>query len=327
MRAARRNPFSFLVSRRKLQSAPVLLASSIPRGRDEWLLGRQSQTTTRARLDRTAAHASRVIPSRNTVSLGQSCRMARCGARLLHPRQRTPGSAMSDSVQGEERTFRRAARSHRFELRHHYGRWRGCVRGSVRTRAKSRDRLGPMRCLIRPNRARRRMLCAFRAAWPRLGRTGLDSMGSCSHRLSPTILNRIAVRGPISIPLAPPPLEPIVPTLRKRYPTADDDEILLRHFFDAGLVEKALKSKPDLDAFMSIDTPLVRLIKEASRRPRSVAWLNPSCNRVRRAKAAGTAGASSRGGTGRPTACARRCPVAAGRPYGCRGSGARMHCS
>ena len=59
-----------------------------------------------------------------------------------------------------------------------------------------------------------------------------------------------------------------MPTLRKRYPTADDDEILLRHFFDAGLVEKALKSKPDLDAFMSIETPLVRLIKEASCRPR-----------------------------------------------------------
>jgi hypothetical protein len=59
-----------------------------------------------------------------------------------------------------------------------------------------------------------------------------------------------------------------VPTLRRRYPTADDDELLLRHFFDAGLVDAALRSKPDLDAYMSIETPLVHLIKEASRRPR-----------------------------------------------------------
>jgi oxaloacetate decarboxylase (Na+ extruding) subunit alpha len=81
-------------------------------------------------------------------------------------------------------------------------------------------------------------------------------------------LDRIVERGPGSIPLTPPTMMPIVPTLRKRYPNADDDEILLRHFFDAGLVDRALKSSPDLDAFMSVETPLAQLIREASRRPR-----------------------------------------------------------
>lgn len=86
--------------------------------------------------------------------------------------------------------------------------------------------------------------------------------------VDPNCLDRIVERGPGSIALTPPALEPIVPTLRKRYPTAVDDELLLRHFFDATLVDKALRSKPDLDAFMSVESPLVHLIKEASRRPR-----------------------------------------------------------
>jgi oxaloacetate decarboxylase alpha subunit len=96
----------------------------------------------------------------------------------------------------------------------------------------------------------------------------LGHYGKLLAPVDPSCLDRIVERGPRSVPLTPPQLEPIVPTLRQRYPSADDDEILLRHFFDVGLVDNALKSNPDLDAFMSVDTPLVRLIKEASRRPR-----------------------------------------------------------
>lgn len=86
--------------------------------------------------------------------------------------------------------------------------------------------------------------------------------------VSPDCLDRIVERGPGNIALSPPALEPIVPTLRKRYPGAADDEILLRHFFDGGLVDKALSSKADYDTFAGCDTPLTYLIKEAARRSR-----------------------------------------------------------
>jgi oxaloacetate decarboxylase (Na+ extruding) subunit alpha len=81
-------------------------------------------------------------------------------------------------------------------------------------------------------------------------------------------LDRIIERGPSSIPRAPPPLDPIVPTLRKRYPHADDDEILLRYFFDGGLVDTALASESDYSQFENLDSPVMHLIKEAARRPR-----------------------------------------------------------
>jgi oxaloacetate decarboxylase alpha subunit len=86
--------------------------------------------------------------------------------------------------------------------------------------------------------------------------------------VTPDCLDRIVERGPSSIAMTPPVPEPIVPTLRKRYPGADDDELLLRHFFDGGLVDKALASRPDYDAFAAAGTPLTHLIQEAARRPK-----------------------------------------------------------
>jgi oxaloacetate decarboxylase alpha subunit len=86
--------------------------------------------------------------------------------------------------------------------------------------------------------------------------------------VAPDCLDRIVERGPSSIALTPPMLEPIVPTLRKRYPGADDDQLLLRHFFDGGLVDKALANRPDYDAFAAASTPLKHLIQEVARRPK-----------------------------------------------------------
>lgn len=86
--------------------------------------------------------------------------------------------------------------------------------------------------------------------------------------VEPDVMDRIMSRGPRDIAPTPRKLEPILPTLRKRYPNAGDDELLLRHFFDGGLVDKALSAKPDYDAYMSIDTPLQHLIKQALARPR-----------------------------------------------------------
>jgi len=84
--------------------------------------------------------------------------------------------------------------------------------------------------------------------------------------VKPDVLDRIVERGSRTIPLTPPKLEPIVPQLRKLYPHADDDEILLRYSFDKGLVDTALSARPDYDAFAIADQPLLHLIRELSRR-------------------------------------------------------------
>jgi oxaloacetate decarboxylase alpha subunit len=84
--------------------------------------------------------------------------------------------------------------------------------------------------------------------------------------IEPNALDRIVARGPQNVPLRPPVLEPIVPTLRKRYPSVGDDEILLRHFFGAPLAERALASRPDYDAFAIGDNPVLHLLKEVLKR-------------------------------------------------------------
>lgn len=86
--------------------------------------------------------------------------------------------------------------------------------------------------------------------------------------VDPDCLDRIIERGPRDIAKTAPALEPIVPTLRKRFPNADDDEILLRYFFDDDLVQRSLKSAPDYEAFTALDQPLSYLIKEITRRPK-----------------------------------------------------------
>lgn len=96
----------------------------------------------------------------------------------------------------------------------------------------------------------------------------LGYYGKLLARVDPDVLDRIIERGPRDIAMTPPPREPILPTLRKRYPHAGDDELLLRHFFDQSAVDRALAATPDYDAYMSVDTPLQHLIKEALTRPR-----------------------------------------------------------
>jgi oxaloacetate decarboxylase alpha subunit len=86
--------------------------------------------------------------------------------------------------------------------------------------------------------------------------------------IDPNVLDRIVGRGPRSVAATPPALEPIVPTLRKRFPGASDDEILLRHFFSAPLVDAALAQRSDHDTVVSVDRPLVHLLKEVAKRPR-----------------------------------------------------------
>lgn len=85
--------------------------------------------------------------------------------------------------------------------------------------------------------------------------------------VDPAVLDRIVERGPRDVAMTPPPLEPILPTLRRRHAGVGDDELLLRHFFDATLVDRALTATPDYEAFSCFETPLARLVREAAARP------------------------------------------------------------
>ena len=66
--------------------------------------------TTRRRREMTAFSAVRSAACPACCNCSGQLRVnhvewAPCGARLLHPRQRTPGRAMSDSVQGQKQSF------------------------------------------------------------------------------------------------------------------------------------------------------------------------------------------------------------------------------
>lgn len=60
--------------------------------------------------------------------------------------------------------------------------------------------------------------------------------------VDPNVLDRIVENGAKDIPLNPQPLEPLVPVLRKKYPNASDDELLLRVMFAGNQVDDMKKA-------------------------------------------------------------------------------------
>lgn len=95
----------------------------------------------------------------------------------------------------------------------------------------------------------------------------LGHYGKLLAPVDPDVLDRIVERGSPDITLEPPVREPVLPWLRKQYPAADDDELLLRYFFDAELIER-LNAGPTGDgSTLSAATPLHRLLEELARRP------------------------------------------------------------
>lgn len=85
--------------------------------------------------------------------------------------------------------------------------------------------------------------------------------------VEPDVLDRIVANGPRGIKTERPPLAPIVPKLRRRYPDADDDDLILRHSFKGNLVNEALAAQPDYGAYALRETPLVRLVRNLTERP------------------------------------------------------------
>jgi oxaloacetate decarboxylase alpha subunit len=61
--------------------------------------------------------------------------------------------------------------------------------------------------------------------------------------VDPNVFDRIVENGATDIPLKPKPLEPLVPVLRKKYPSASDDELLLRVMFAGNQVDEMKKAR------------------------------------------------------------------------------------
>jgi oxaloacetate decarboxylase (Na+ extruding) subunit alpha len=85
--------------------------------------------------------------------------------------------------------------------------------------------------------------------------------------VAPDVLDRIVSNGSRRIALAPKAPDPMVGTLRKKYPKASDEERLLRYLFTDARVEEMLSSGPMATVF-TIEKPLVLLLKELTNRPR-----------------------------------------------------------
>lgn len=93
----------------------------------------------------------------------------------------------------------------------------------------------------------------------------LGYFGRLPFPVVPDVLERIVANGSRYIALDPPPLEPVVPALRARYPNLSDDERVLRFLFPDEQVDAMLAAQPKVHSF-SPEHPLVELVRESGRR-------------------------------------------------------------
>ncbi len=93
----------------------------------------------------------------------------------------------------------------------------------------------------------------------------LGYFGKLTSPVKPDVLDRIIENGSRLVAMIPPPLEPVVPQLRARYPNMSDDERVLRYLFPDGQIDAMLGVQPKAHTF-SVDQPLVSLLRESTRR-------------------------------------------------------------
>ncbi len=87
----------------------------------------------------------------------------------------------------------------------------------------------------------------------------LGHFGRLLAPIDPNVLDRIVANGSQAIPIRPEPLAPAVPTLRRMYPDASDDERLLHFMFPGKEVEEMIAAGP-IKTEYSIRRPLERLL-------------------------------------------------------------------
>ena len=84
--------------------------------------------------------------------------------------------------------------------------------------------------------------------------------------VQPDVLDRIIRNGSPRIALTPPPLEPAVPALRKKYPNMSDEERLLRYSYAGSQVDEMLATG-SIRTEYHFEHPLVQLLRELAKRP------------------------------------------------------------
>ena len=85
--------------------------------------------------------------------------------------------------------------------------------------------------------------------------------------VKPDVLDRIVANGSPRIGLTPVAPEPAVAALRRKYPTASDDERLLRFMFPGNQVDGMLAAGPT-QTQLRLDHPIVALLRELQSRPK-----------------------------------------------------------
>ena len=85
--------------------------------------------------------------------------------------------------------------------------------------------------------------------------------------VEPNVLDRIVANSSPSIPLEPQRPPPAVKALREKYPSASDDERLLRFMFAGSQVDEMLAAGAMKTSY-AFDTPLTRLLSELGKRPK-----------------------------------------------------------
>jgi oxaloacetate decarboxylase alpha subunit len=93
----------------------------------------------------------------------------------------------------------------------------------------------------------------------------LGYFGKLLAPVAPDVLDRIVENGSPKIPLKPQPLPPAVEKLRKQYPSASDDERILRFMFAGQQVDEMLAAGA-MKTEHVFEAPLVQLVRELAAR-------------------------------------------------------------
>ena len=94
----------------------------------------------------------------------------------------------------------------------------------------------------------------------------LGHYGQLIAPIDPDVLDRIIANGSKSISGGPQPLDPMLPKLRKQYPKASDEEILLRAMIPENLVNAMYAVAKPPEPYR-LQTPVERLVSELAKRP------------------------------------------------------------
>ena len=101
-------------------------------------------------------------------------------------------------------------------------------------------------------------------------RYALGHYGRPAAPIDPDVLDKIILNGSQAIKLTAPDPQPVVPELRRQYPRADDEELILRYLFEGVHLDSMKKAGPIAtdDPRLSVTQPLTMLMQALAERPR-----------------------------------------------------------